>query len=81
MIKKNFKKKSKVLIFMLAYNAEKTISETIKRLPLSDKNYDLEILIVDDPSSDNTWEPKEDQTDDHYKKRLPFGMSIEKEES
>ena len=55
MIKKNFKKKSKVLIFMLAYNAEKTISETIKRLPLSDKNYDLEILIVDDASSDNTF--------------------------
>ena len=40
---------------MLAYNAEKTISETIKRLPLSDKNYDLEILIVDDASSDNTF--------------------------
>ena len=55
MIKKNFKKKSKVLIFVLAYNAEKTISETIKRLPLSDKNYDLEILIVDDASSDNTF--------------------------
>ena len=55
MIKKNFKKKYKVLIFVLAYNAEKTISETIKRLPLSDKNYDLEILIVDDASSDNTF--------------------------
>ena len=55
MIKKNFKKKSKVLIFVLAYNAEKTISETINRLPLNSKDYDLEILIIDDASSDNTF--------------------------
>ena len=55
MIKKNFKKKPKVLIFVLAYNAEKTISETINRLPLNSEDYDLEILIVDDASSDNTF--------------------------
>jgi len=55
MIEKNFKKKPKVLIFVLAYNAEKTISETIKRLPLNNKDYDLEILIVDDASSDSTF--------------------------
>ena len=46
MIKKNFKKKPKILIFVLAYNAEKTISETINRLPLNSK---------DDASSDNTF--------------------------
>ena len=44
-----------ISIVIVTYNAEKTISETIKRLPLSDKNYDLEILIVDDASSDNTF--------------------------
>ena len=55
MTEKNFKKNPKVLIFVLAYNAEKTISETIKRLPLNNKDYDLEILIVDDASSDSTF--------------------------
>ena len=60
MIKKNFKKKPKVLIFMLSYNAEKTICETIKRLPKSNYKYDLEALIVDDASVDNTFKVAKD---------------------
>ena len=50
------KKKPKVLIFMLAYNAEKTICDTIKRLPTSNNKYELEVLIVDDASIDNTFD-------------------------
>ncbi len=50
------KKKPKVLIFMLAYNAAKTIRDTIKRLPTSNNKYELEILIVDDASIDNTFD-------------------------
>ena len=50
------KNKKKVLIFMLAYNAEKTICDTIRRLPIDNNNkYDLEVLIVDDASIDRTF--------------------------
>ena len=55
MIKKNSKKKTRVLIFMLAYNAEKTICDTINRLPNSNYKYELEALIIDDASDDNTF--------------------------
>ena len=55
MIKKNSKKKPRVLIFMLAYNAAKTICDTIKRLPNSNYKYELEALIIDDASDDNTF--------------------------
>ena len=55
MIKKNSKKKTRVLIFMLAYNAAKTICDTINRLPNSNYKYELEALIIDDASDDNTF--------------------------
>tara|TARA_Y100000590_G_scaffold115210_1_gene131328 strand:+ start:1019 stop:2530 length:1512 start_codon:yes stop_codon:yes gene_type:complete len=47
--------KKRVLVFMLAYNAEKTICETMKRLPQGNNIYDLEALIVDDASKDKTF--------------------------
>ena len=48
-------KKKKLLIFIVAYNAEKTISWVLERIPLSIKNdFFVEILIIDDKSSDNT---------------------------
>ena len=71
MIKKNFKKKPKVLIFMLSYNAEKTICETIKRLPKSNYKYDLEALIVDDASVDNTFKVAKD-----FKKKNNLDLKI-----
>ena len=50
-------KKSKLLIFIVAYNHEKTIESVIKRIPKKLTNlYDLEILIIDDASSDKTFE-------------------------
>ena len=55
MVNKNSKKKPRVLIFMLAYNAAKTICDTIKRLPTSNYKYELEALIIDDASDDNTF--------------------------
>ena len=49
------RKKKKLLIFIVAYNAEKTISWVLERIPLSIKNdFFVEILIIDDKSSDNT---------------------------
>ena len=50
-------KKYKLLIFVVAYNHEKTIESVIKRIPKKLTNlYVLEILIIDDASSDKTFE-------------------------
>ena len=50
-------KKYKLLIFIVAYNHEKTIESVIKRIPKKLTNlYDLEILIIDDASTDKTFE-------------------------
>ena len=47
-------KKSKVLIFILAYNAEKTICQTLDRIVPIEK-YNLEVLVIDDASQDKTF--------------------------
>ncbi len=49
------KKKIKLLIFIVAYNAEKTIESVIKRIPkLLFNKFNLEIIIIDDASQDST---------------------------
>lgn len=49
--------KPRVLVFIVAYNAEKTVSQVIHRIPLTLLElYDLEVLIIDDASSDGTFE-------------------------
>jgi len=49
--------KLKVLVFIVAYNAEKTIVNVLRRIPKNlSKNYNLSILIIDDASQDNTKE-------------------------
>ena len=48
--------KKRVLIFIVAYNAERTIEDVIGRIPLSLTDYDTEILIIDDSSGDRTFE-------------------------
>jgi glycosyltransferase involved in cell wall biosynthesis len=47
--------KPKILIFIVAYNAEKTIQEVLMRIP-SDLlcEYETEVLIIDDKSNDDT---------------------------
>jgi glycosyltransferase involved in cell wall biosynthesis len=46
----------RLLIFIVAYNAERTIESVLKRIPLSlTDTYDVEILIIDDSSQDNTF--------------------------
>ncbi len=49
--------KKRLLIFIVAYNAEKHIEKVLDRIPkkIIDK-YDYEILIIDDSSSDKTFE-------------------------
>jgi len=48
--------KKRLLVFIVAYNAARTIQEVVSRLPLSLAEYDTEILIIDDSSRDSTFE-------------------------
>jgi glycosyltransferase involved in cell wall biosynthesis len=52
----NPNRQKRVLIFVVAYNAERTIQEVIKRIPASLTRYDTEILIIDDSSPDETFD-------------------------
>jgi len=49
--------KPRLLILIVAYNAEKTISQVLARVPraLGDE-YDVEVLVLDDSSQDRTFE-------------------------
>jgi glycosyltransferase involved in cell wall biosynthesis len=58
--------KPKVLVFIVAYNAEKTIDNVIRRIsPALAQSYDIEILIIDDASHDSTFERS------HYLSKAP----------
>ena len=47
--------KKKILIYTIVYNHEKFIEKTLSRIPDAIyENYDCEILVSDDKSSDNT---------------------------
>ena len=48
--------KKKILIFVVAYNAEKTITDVLKRIELDPQAFDIEILVIDDASDDATFE-------------------------
>ena len=49
-------RKPRVLIFIVAYNAEKTIEKVLARIHASLlETYELEILIIDDSSRDDTF--------------------------
>jgi glycosyltransferase involved in cell wall biosynthesis len=56
---RNPPRKPRVLIFIVAYNAEKTIQKVLTRIPASLKQYDTEVLIIDDASADKTFEQAE----------------------
>lgn len=53
---RNLNPKGRLLIFIVAYNAELTIESVVQRIPqqLGDQ-FDVEILIIDDSSQDNTF--------------------------
>ena len=48
--------KKRVLIFIVAYNAERTIQQVIRRIPPSLSAYETEILVIDDSSPDSTFQ-------------------------
>ena len=49
--------KPRVLVFIVAYQAETTISKVVQRIPASlADSYDVDVLIIDDSSRDETFE-------------------------
>ena len=47
---------ARVLVFIVAYNAEKTIAKVVRRIPASLlETYDVDVLIIDDSSGDETF--------------------------
>src|ERR1035438_7048999 len=52
----NRTEKKRVLIFIVAYNAERTIEQVLRRIPSALLEHDTEVLIIDDSSHDQTFE-------------------------
>lgn len=64
----------RVLIFIVAYNAERTIDKVLGRIPLSlIAEFNVEVLAIDDASSDRTFE-----VGNHFKSTgiLPFPIKV-----
>ena len=66
-------RKPRVLIFIVAYNAEKTIQDVLRRIPPALQQYDTEILIIDDASGDRTFERGEEA---RRAGQLPFKLTV-----
>src|SRR5579863_4108952 len=67
-------RKSKVLVFIVAYNAEKTIRKVVHRIPAQLLNtYDVDVLIIDDSSRDATFEKGHSITKEAD---LPFPITV-----
>jgi glycosyltransferase involved in cell wall biosynthesis len=62
--------RKRLLIFIVAYNAEKTIQSVLRRLDASLAEFDTHILIIDDASSDRTFERARQLED------VPFPMTV-----
>ncbi|MEK6878753.1 MAG: glycosyltransferase, partial [Nanoarchaeota archaeon] len=52
--KENKKEDKKILVLIVAYNAEKTIGKLLDKFPKENLNRVNEIIIADDASSDST---------------------------
>ncbi|MEY2503826.1 MAG: hypothetical protein QOG27_106 [Verrucomicrobiota bacterium] len=47
--------RKRLLIFIVAYNAQTTIEKVLSRIPRTLQSADVEVLIIDDSSTDNTF--------------------------
>src|SRR3954471_3219404 len=47
--------RKRLLVFIVAYNAQTTIEKVLSRIPSSLQSADVEVLIIDDSSTDNTF--------------------------
>jgi glycosyltransferase involved in cell wall biosynthesis len=48
--------RTKVLVFVVAYEAQATLADVLNRIPPLGPHVDLEVLVIDDSSSDRTFE-------------------------
>ena len=63
----------RVLIFIVAYNAEKTIANVVSRIPAALLNtYEVDVLIIDDASGDSTFAKSHSVSKD---KNIPFRIT------
>ena len=66
--------KPRLLILIVAYNAEKTISQVLARVPHQlAEEYDVEVLVLDDSSQDRTFEQSRDA---QREGALPFPLHV-----
>src|SRR3954468_13700584 len=66
--------KKRVLVFVVAYNAEAAIGKVLKRIPQQlSSDYDIEILVIDDASQDRTFESGQEL---QYSSSLPFPLTV-----
>ena len=66
--------KPRLLIFIVAYNAERTIADVLTRIPHSlTALYEVEVLVIDDASHDRTFERGEEV---RRAATLPFALHV-----
>lgn len=64
----------RLLLFIVAYNAESTIERVLSRIPASSlSSYETEVLIIDDASQDRTFEASEAV---RLASSLPFRLTV-----
>jgi glycosyltransferase involved in cell wall biosynthesis len=64
----------RLLIFIVAYHAEHTIANVLRRIPASlARDYDVEILVIDDASADATFKAG---VDANQSEPLPFKLTV-----
>lgn len=64
----------RLLVFIVAYNAEKTIQPTLQRIPARLlEDVDVEVLVIDDSSTDSTFDRGEDL---RRAATLPFALTV-----
>lgn len=65
--------KQRVLIFIVAYHAETTIVDVVRRIPAVLSAYDFELLIIDDSSKDKTFERSHELS---LRADIPFRITV-----
>ena len=65
-------RKKRLLIFVVAYNAQRTIQDVIRRIPSSLTEHETEILIIDDSSHDDTFAVAQA----YERQKLAFPMTV-----
>jgi glycosyltransferase involved in cell wall biosynthesis len=67
-------RKPRLLVFVVAYNATKTITSVLQRIPVElMETYALEALVIDDSSADDTFERSEAL---RRREELPFPVTV-----